>query len=137
MQKLIASDKVYVKRSKIPNAGRGVYALRSINKGEVIEMCPIIKVPKNDMANLTESTLVTYFYYFGRKREQLLVALGFGSIYNHLRKSNATYKIKPKENRIDFIALTNIKKDDEITVDYNQANPKNKNPLWFELTSAG
>lgn len=132
MKKLITSDKIYINKSKIINAGRGVYANRNIKKGEIIEKCPIIEVPKHDMANLSESTLVTYFFYFGKKREQLLVALGFGSIYNHLNKPNAKYKIKEKEGTIDFIALSNIKKDDEITVDYSFGNPKNKTPLWFQ-----
>ena len=61
MKNIIGSNKIYIKRSKILNAGRGVYALSNIKKGEVIERCPIIEVPKHDMANLNESILVTYF----------------------------------------------------------------------------
>ena len=34
---------------------------------------------------------------------------------------------------MDFIALNNIKKDEEITFNYN-SNPKNKRPLWFEVS---
>src|SRR4030065_1500763 len=100
--KLIASDRIYVKKSDIPNAGRGVFAKRVIKKGERIESCPIIEVPKNDMSSLAESVLVTYFFYFGRKKERLAVALGFGSIYNHSYKPNATFIIKPKGAVIDF-----------------------------------
>ena len=38
------------------------------------------------------------------------------------------------EKVIDFIALTDIKKDDELTFNYyNSDNPKDKkNPLWFK-----
>jgi len=135
MKKLLASDKVYVSKSEILNAGRGVYAKRDIKKGEIIERCPIIEVSKHDTSNLKESVLVTYFFYFGKNKERIAMALGFGSIYNHTDKPNAIYKIKPKEKIIDFIALTDIKKDEELTFNYyNSSNLKDKkNPLWFEV----
>jgi SET domain-containing protein len=133
MKNILASDKVYINKSKILNASRGVFAKRDIKKYKIIERCPIIEVPKNDRSNLRESTLVTYFYYFGKNKEQLAIALGFGSIYNHSYKPNATFKIKHKDMIIDFVALKDIKKDDEITVNYNnRGNPK-KSPLWFEV----
>lgn len=132
MKKLLPSEKIYISKSKISNAGRGVYASRVIKKGEIIEKCPVIQVSQNDMANLNESILVTYFFYFGKHNKRLLVALGFGSIYNHADSPNAKYKIKPKENIMEFIALDEIKKDDEITLHYNSMNSKDKTPLWFE-----
>ena len=132
MKKLLTTDKVYMKQSKIVNAGRGVYASRAIKKDEIIERCPVIAVPQHDAANLTESMLITYFYFFGKKKEQSLIALGFGSIYNHTYQPNAMYKIQQKEKTIDFIALTDIKKDTEITVNYKGEKSKNNTPLWFE-----
>lgn len=132
MKKLLTSDKIYVEGSKILGAGRGVFARNDIKKGEIIERCPIIEVPKYDTANLNESILVTYFFYLGKNKEQLVVALGFGSIYNHSYKPNAKYKIKPKEEILEFTALKDIKKDEEITFNYKQGNPKNNVPLWFE-----
>ena len=134
MKKLLTSDKIYVSKSRILNAGRGVYARCDIKKGEIIERCPIIEISKHDTSNLKESVLVTYFFYFGRNKERVAIALGFGSIYNHTDKPNTTYKIKSREKVIDFIALTDIKKDEELTFNYyNSSNPKDKkNPLWFE-----
>ena len=133
MKKLYSSNKVFVSKSKIKNAGRGVFAAQKIKKGEAIEVCPLIIVPKSDMSNLRESILVTYFFYFGKKKERLAVALGFGSIYNHSYTPNATYKIKVKKKTIDFTAIKDIKKNEEITFNYSFGNPKNKNPLWFAV----
>ena len=135
MKKLPASNKVYVGKSRILNAGRGVFAKRDIKKDEIIESCPIIEVPKHDVSNLRESILVTYFFYFGKNRKRLAIALGFGSIYNHTYKPNASFKIKQTKEIIDFIALNDIKKDDEITFNYcNCSKHKDKkNPLWFEV----
>ena|SRR3989338_8076096 len=132
MVKLYTSKKIYISKSKIKKAGRGVFAARDIKKDEIIEKCPVIEVPKHDVSNLRESILVTYFFYFGKNKERLAIALGFGSIYNHTYEPNATYKIKHREKTIDFIALSDINKDDEITVNYNYGNPKDKSPLWFE-----
>ncbi len=133
MKKLLTSTSIYVMESKIPGAGRGVYAACDVKKGEVIETCPIIKVSKDEAAHLNESSLVTYFFYFGRNKEELLIALGFGSIYNHSYNPNADYKIQPTKNIIDFVAIKAIKKDTEITTNYNHGTPKDKNPLWFEV----
>lgn len=134
MNKLPASRNVYVGKSRILNAGRGVYAKCDIKKGEIIERSPIIEISQHDKSNLKESILVTYFFYFGKKKERLAIALGFGSIYNHSDKPNITYKIKPKEELIEFIALDDIKKDDELTFNYhNSSNLRGKKrPLWFE-----
>lgn len=132
MKKILASEIIYIKNSKITNAGRGVYARREIKMNEIIEKCPIIEIPKHDLSSLSESFLVTYFFFFGKNKEKFLIALGFGSIYNHTYKPNAKYVIKDKEGMIYFIALNNIKKDDEITINYKPEDSKDKTPLWFE-----
>lgn len=132
MKKLFTSDKVYINRSRILNADRGVFARCDIKMGEIIEICPVILVPRHDMSNLNESVLVTYFFYFGKNKERLAIVLGFGSIYNHSYEPNARYKIKPRQKTIEFSASKDIKKDTEITFNYNYGNPKNKSPLWFE-----
>jgi len=133
-KKLYASGKVYVSRSGISKAGRGVFASRNIKKGGVIETCPIIKVPRGDVSNYAESVLVTYFFYFGKNKQRIAIALGFGSIYNHSINPNISYNIKPKAKIIEFVALKDIKKDVELTFDYyNRSNKSGrKDPLWFE-----
>ena len=131
MSKVKSSNKIYISQSKIANAGRGVFAGVNIKKGEIIESCPVIEILKRDSENINLSMLVTYIYYLGKNKERMIVALGFGSIYNHTFQPNAKYKEKYKEKVIDFIALNKIKKIDEITVNYSQGNHKDKNPLWF------
>lgn len=132
MNKITETNKLYVAESHIPNSGRGVFANTDIKNGELIERCPLIELPEYDEANLKETILVTYFFYFGEKKERAAIALGYGAIYNHTRTPNATYKINGDEGVIDFIATSDIKKDEEITVNYNHANPDDKFPMWFE-----
>lgn len=135
MKKVISSDKIYVDKSKIKSAGRGVFARCDIKNGEIIEQCPIIEVPKNDTSKLKESILVTYFFYFGKNKERIALALGFGSIYNHSYRPNAVYEIKPEEKIMNFIALKDIIKNDEITFDYSkrEGSKDKKSSLWFEV----
>lgn len=132
MKNILSSEKVYVNKSKIPHSGRGVFANQDIKKGEIIEKSPIIVIPKSDMSNLNESILTTYFFYFGKNKEKLAVVLGFGSLYNHSYKPNMTYEIKEKEKVVNFIAIKDIRRNEEITFDYKSGDSKNKTPLWFE-----
>ncbi|HVT00745.1 MAG TPA: SET domain-containing protein-lysine N-methyltransferase [Patescibacteria group bacterium] len=132
MNKILSPNKIYVAPSDIAKSERGVFARDDIKKGELIEICPIIELSEHDTSEINDNILITYLYYFGKKKEQAAVALGFGSIYNHTRKPNATYEIKEKEGVIEFTAIENIKKDEEITVNYNHANPYDKTPMWFE-----
>ena len=131
MKKITSSNKIYVSQSTISGADRGVFANVDIKKDELIENCPFIEIPEHEIERAEESVLINYYYFFGEKKERFLVALGFGSIYNHLYTPNARYHIKPEERVIEFIALKEIKKDEEIIVNYNQGT-ENAKPLWFE-----
>ena len=109
-----------------------MFARVDIKKGEIIERCPVIEIPKHDASG--ESILVTYIYYLGKNKKRPMLALGFGSLYNHSYQPNAVYKENFKEKTIEFIAIQNIKKGEEITVNYSQGNNKDTNPLWFEVS---
>lgn len=131
MIKLTPSDKIYVSNSWITDGGRGVFAKTDIKKGGIIESCPIIEFFESDSSNFKESNLVTYTYYFGGDKNQATILLGFGSIYNHSYTPNAIYK--QKNMTVDFIAFKNIRRDEEILVNYLQDHKNSKNPLWFEI----
>jgi SET domain-containing protein len=135
VNKIVSSGKIYISESKIPKAGRGVFASVDIKRGETIEQCPVIEIPEHDASNINNSILVTYIYYLGENKDRMLLSLGFGSIYNHSDQPNAEYKEEHKNMAIDFIALNTIKKDEEITVNYNQGYQKDKSPLWFTVST--
>ncbi len=129
MKKLSPSEKIYVAQSRIVPGERGVFAQQQIKKGECIEICPILRISKDDTAAIHEESLVSYMFYFGDKKDEALIALGFGSLYNHTDIPNAQYTIKSEENIIEFTAVKDIQKDEEITVTYAK---EENTPLWFE-----
>lgn len=135
MKKIFLKENVCVMKSKVLGAGRGVFSSRNINKGDCIELCPAILLSSHDMANLKESMLITYLFYYGKQKEKALIALGFGSLYNHSYKPNAMYVIHDEAQSIEFIAQTDIQKDKEITFDYTSGHQNCETPLWFESRS--
>ncbi len=128
--KLLPPTKIYVTQSKIKNAGRGVFASQDISKGEIIEVCPTLEIPNNDIFNLSESILANYYFSFDELEGMVYIVLGFGSLFNHSYEPNATYKNIPKDKLVEFQTIRNIKKDEEITIDYNYGD---NSPLWRDI----
>lgn len=127
MKQVEPSQKIYVASSKIPAAGLGVFAKVPLTQGEVIETCPVIKVPLTDAANDDDKGLLTnYFFYFG---DGLAMVLGFGSLYNHSYSANATYTKRPEDGVVEFTAIKNIPAGHEITVNYNNGEATNQTPI--------
>lgn len=130
---LIPSLKIYCAPSKIPNAGNGIFARAPIKKDELIEKCPIVLVAEHEVPDLRKTELMNYYFMWGDDKNfhKAAICLGFGSLYNHSYTPNATYKKNLTDNYIEFIAIEDIQKDQEITVNYNHGNPNDKATLWI------
>ena len=133
MQNLYPTEKVYIKNSQVTGAGRGVFAKCDIHAGERIEICPVIEIPQSDVSAIDESILLTYFFFHGKQKERVWLALGYGSLYNHSYSPNASYTIHDAESVIEFVAIEDIAKDCEITFNYKAGNLASGDPLWFEV----
>ena len=117
---MIHNSKVYVDKS--PVHGWGVFAKGPIRQGEIIEECPVLKLPIEN----GESTALLIDYRFnwpqGNEWEEQVVAFGYGSLYNHSENANA-YWISNLENKtFQFIANRNIFPNEEIFVWYGDVN---------------
>jgi len=130
MVNLSPSRKIYLSQSTIPKGGRGVFASCHIKQGEIIEKCPVFVLPKKDYPVVKKTGLRNYYFMWGKSTSA--ICFGYGSFYNHSYQPNATYQKRIKDQIIEFIALRNIEKDEEITVNYNYGKPENKSPLWIK-----
>lgn len=132
MKPIKPSKFIYLGKSNIQNAGRGVFAAKKIPEGTLIEECPIILLPIKDLPYVQQTLLKNYCFKLGNFVQTLAVCLGFGSLYNHSYDPNATYIKHLKEETINFVAIKDIKKNEEITVNYNNGNQYDKTPLWIK-----
>jgi SET domain-containing protein len=56
--------KTTIRKSKIYDAGRGVFAKKNIKKGEIIERIEVIDLPKKDIKHIRKTKLLNYYYEF-------------------------------------------------------------------------
>jgi SET domain-containing protein len=122
------SDAVEIKRIKAK--GRGVFARRAIARGEVIERVPVLVMTADEYAKgLSLTPLKDYCFAWGV--DQVALALGYGSLYNHSYKPNARYEdIGPSTKA--FVAVRAIAKGEEVTVNYN-GKPGSRAKVWFDV----
>lgn len=116
-RKQLFQNKIAVQKSKMH--GFGVFALKKIRKGEIIEECYTLISRRGGDKKLED------FYFDADGR--YAVILGFGSIYNHLDDPNADYKINRKTKIATFKAEKTIQKGEEIYVSYGEEWFKSRN----------
>ncbi len=126
-------NKLKIGKSKIVGAGMGVFAGGNFKIWEVIETCPAIVMTKEDTDKLNETELVNYLFYCGKKLEQSIIVLGYGSLYNHANLANAKYTIKLRQKTVEIVAIKTINRGEEIFINYNGGKSKSDRPLWFEV----
>jgi SET domain-containing protein len=100
-----------------PLHGLGVFALRDIRKGEVIERCSYLVIDDDDLQEINR--LNDYLFTSPDVKTDYLVMLGCGMLYNHGAPANAEWQIADDDNRfVEFTALIDIRAGDEILHDY-------------------
>jgi len=108
MKTPLFQNKLIVKKSS--KHGYGVFAGKTLKKGEKIEECYIIISRKGGDKGLED-------FYFDAKGKSA-VFLGFGSIYNHSDDPNADYRISMTNHVATIKATTKIPKGKEIFISY-------------------
>jgi SET domain-containing protein len=108
--------------------GDGVFATKSFKAGDLIERCPILFVPNEETKKVASTIFGDYVYEW---EDGYALALGYGSLYNHSRTSNARYEMDYDTRQLDIVAERRIAAGEEITINYN-GDPTDPAPVWFE-----
>jgi len=111
--------------------GRGVFTSTALNKGDMIEICPLIIIPPKEVAQIHNTILHDYYFFWPKPVNSACIALGFGSLYNHSPSNNAAVFMDTETKEIEIRACKTIEAGQEIFIDYNDGN---KEALWFQVT---
>ena len=104
-------DLLTLKKSKIHR--HGVFTKVAIKKGQVVERSPYILVdgtPTGEIGN----------YIFDFNKNKSLVALMFGSLFNHADKPNIDHEIDIDNKVMEYTALENIPANQECFINYGE-----------------
>jgi len=96
-------------------SGRGAFALKKINEGDIIERCPALEVTDQDVGG----ELLNYVFY-GSTESSRLVVMGNGMLFNHSSTPNVAYYREQGELGVELVlyALRNINKSEELFYTY-------------------
>ena len=107
--------------------GRGVFATRDIKKGSIVEVVPILKIGTYSKGNILKDYVWSSYVwveddeYYGNWRAEKafsIIALGYGSLYNHNKNPNITFDRWHNKNFWEFKAVRDIKKGKQLFVSY-------------------
>jgi hypothetical protein len=103
--------KTEVRKNKF---GRGVYAKRPFRRGEVVEVAPVVVVPKKQIR--MKDKLIHYVFEWNRTCYG--VALGYGSLFNHSDKPDVEFSLDRRKRVITFRAVRPIRVGQEVMTSY-------------------
>ena len=130
----IHSADIYVKDTGTIK-GRGAFANRDFAEGDIVEQCPVIILLRPyDQLPPRLKTVVFNWGNLANTTPSHALALGFGSLYNHDNPSNLRYQAATDDEAIHYIATRAIKKDEELTINYNAGGGSHlsDNDTWFQ-----
>ncbi|MEZ4884250.1 MAG: SET domain-containing protein-lysine N-methyltransferase [Chitinophagales bacterium] len=111
--------------------GRGVFTLHPLQKGDIIELCPVLIIPPKDYKLIDQTSLFDYYFISPKPHPQRCFVLGYGSIYNHSYTPNAEIVFDIDNQKIEIHCTRMIEKCSEIFIDYT-GGLKDAPKLWFE-----
>jgi uncharacterized protein len=116
--------------------GRGVYAARAFKAGELIEVASVVELAVDwDTLPKPLQTRVFNWKYLTNSDNQLALAMGFGSLYNHSESANARFEGDRQHSVMRYIATRDIAENEQVLINYNQSilndSPREEN--WFDL----
>jgi len=112
--------------------GKGIFTSVQLEAGIIIEISPVIVMNQKDREHLDKTLLHDYIFEWGNQKDFCCMALGYIPMYNHSYSSNCEYFMDFKEDSIFIKTVREIKKGEEITINYN-GDWDDKTPLWFDV----
>ncbi len=116
----------------VEKKGKAVFTNEIIAAHQIIELSPVIVMPKADRLHLDKTLLHDYIFEWGEQKDQCCMALGFIPIYNHSYESNCEYFMDYNEATIFIKTVRQIEAGEELTINYN-GDWNNPTKVWFDV----
>lgn len=119
-----------------PKKGRGVVAKKIIKKNSVVELANIILIPNTDYELIQDTILYHYVFEWddpkNKGEKTNAIAFSVCQFFNHSYNPNMKYFYDYENSTIEYVAINDILKGEELTVNYN-GKVEDNSPLWFEV----
>lgn len=116
--------------------GKGLFAQQNIEEGTIIDIANVVLIPNKDYKRIKKTVLYNYCYIWEdpklKPEYENAISLSISQFMNHSYEPNIKYVYDYKNNKIEFITLRDIPKDEELTVNYNGL-VDDKSPVWFKV----
>jgi len=109
-------------------SGRGLFASEPLLRGTLIHSAPCLLVTKASYQEHAKHTVLEH-YLFNTPNGDKLLALGYGSIFNHSDSPNVDYRIDKPNLTVNYYASKGVEKGEELFIYYGAS-------LWFEDVNA-
>jgi hypothetical protein len=111
----IKNKSLCIRKSSIQDSGLGVYTNRDFNIEDIVEIAPVIRV-QTEYLFQENNILNDYIFRDPYDNNYKIVALGFGSMYNHADEPNMKYYYQ--NGKMIYQAIKPIKAGDELFISY-------------------
>jgi len=116
--------------------GKGAFAKIDIKKETIVNIGHIVLIPNKDFNNIQDTILFNYTFTWEDPRTKgeytNAIALDICQFINHSYNPNLAYFYDYDKQTIEYLAVRNISKGEELTVNYN-GKINDKSPVWFEV----
>ncbi|MBA7682777.1 hypothetical protein ES703_91129 [subsurface metagenome] len=122
----------FVSRKK----GKGVFVKRDIEKEAIIDIAHVVPIPNKDYKKIRKTILFNYCYIWEDPKHEPeftnAISLSISQFINHSYEPNVKYMYDYKNKAIEFSAIRDIPKGEELLVNYNGLI-NDKSPVWFDI----
>lgn len=110
----LVSLMINLKVKKTKKYGRGVYSLSNIKQNMIIFTDNVLIIPYK---GISSKNLISHYWY-ENDDDSSIISLGNGSLLNHSKNPNVCAKFDKKSQKMQFYALRDIKKGEQLFINY-------------------
>ncbi|EJT98675.1 protein methyltransferase, partial [Dacryopinax primogenitus] len=115
-----------------PDKGRGLYAIRPIAQGTVVEISPVLLFTPEEWEAHGRHTVLDHYTFIwripGETRPFMALALGLGSIFNHSSRPNVSFYRNIDAQTIEYTTTRDVSTGEELCISYGDSSR-----LWFPV----